>query len=139
MDLEATKRSILERIAKIDDEPRLLALKRWADRQDQYFDREWNVVPPSEAVDSELPMFRVEERNYTAAEVRALLDEVRLTFESDQDAPFLSQAEIAKLLASAGVDHASAGVDDRPRGICERLGRQPDLLDVAFGRGLVTG
>lgn len=97
MDLEATKRSILERIAKIDDEPRLLALKRWADRQDQYFDREWNVVPPSEAVDSELPMFRVEERNYTAAEVRALLDEVRLTFESDEDAPFLSQAEIAKL------------------------------------------
>ena len=97
MDLEAIKRSILERIATINDEPRLLALKRWADRQDQYFDREWNVVPPSEAVDSELPMFRVEERNYTAAEVRALLDAVRLTFESDEDAPFLSQAEIAKL------------------------------------------
>ena len=97
MDLEAIKRSILERIAKIDDEPRLLALKRWADRQDQYFDRDWNVVPPSEAVDSELPMFRVEERDYSADEVRALLDEVRLTFESDEDAPFLSQAEIAKL------------------------------------------
>lgn len=97
MDLKAIKQGILERIAGIDDEPRLLALKRWADRQDQYFDREWKVVPPSEAMDSELPIFRVEEREHSAAEVRALLDEVRLTFESDENAPFLSQAEIAKL------------------------------------------
>lgn len=97
MDLKTTKRTILERIAKIDDTPRLLALKRWCVRQDQYFDRNWKVVPPSKAVDSEVPIFRVMKRTYTAAEVRALLDEVRLTFESDPSAPFLSRTEIAKL------------------------------------------
>lgn len=97
MDLKTTKQKILDRIAEIDDKPRLLALKRWCDRQDQYFDRNWKVVPPSKAVDSELPMFRVTKKTYTAAEVRALLDEVRLTFESDEQAPFLSQKEIAKL------------------------------------------
>lgn len=97
MDLKTTKEKILDRIAKIDDKPRLLALKRWCDRQDQYFDRNWKVVPPSKAVDSELPMFRVTKKTYTAAEVRALLDEVRLTFESDEQAPFLSQKEIARL------------------------------------------
>ena len=97
MDLKSTKRKILERIAQIDDKPRLLALKRWCDRQDQYFDRNWKVVPPSKAVDSELPIFRVTKKTYTAAEVRTLLDEVRLTFESDEQAPFLSQKEIARL------------------------------------------
>jgi len=97
MDLKTTKQKILDRIAKIDDKPRLLALKRWCDRQDQYFDRNWKVVPPSKAVDSELPMFRVTKKKYTAAEVRVLLDEVRLTFESDEQAPFLSQKEIARL------------------------------------------
>lgn len=97
MDLKTTKQKILDRIAKIDDKPRLLALKRWCDRQDQYFDRNWKVVPPSMAVDSELPMFRVTKKSYTAAEVRVLLDEVRLTFESDEQAPFLSQKEIARL------------------------------------------
>lgn len=97
MDLKTTKQKILDRIAKIDDKPRLLALKRWCDRQDQYFDRNWKVVPPSKAVDSELPLFRVTKKSYTAAEVRALLDEVRLTFESDEQAPFLSQKEIARL------------------------------------------
>ncbi|MBX2980937.1 MAG: hypothetical protein KF905_16740 [Flavobacteriales bacterium] len=97
MDLKTTKQKILDHIAKIDDKPRLLALKRWCDRQDQYFDRNWKVVPPSIAVDSELPMFRVTKKSYTAAEVRVLLDEVRLTFESDEQAPFLSQKEIARL------------------------------------------
>jgi len=97
MDLKTTKQKILGRIATIDDKPRLLALKRWCDRQDQYFDRNWKVVPPSKAVDSELPMFRVTKKSYTAAEVRALLDEVRLTFESDEQALFLSQKEIARL------------------------------------------
>ncbi len=97
MDLKSTKQKILDRIAKIDDKPRLLALKRWCDRQDQYFDRNWKVVPPSKAVDSELPIFRVTKKTYTADEVRALLDEVRLTFESDEQSPFLSQKEIARL------------------------------------------
>lgn len=97
MDLKTTKQQIIERIAKIHDKPRLLALKRWCDRQDQYFDRNWKVVPPSKAVDSELPIFRVKKKSYTAAEVRVLLDEVRLTFESDANAPFLPQKEIAKL------------------------------------------
>ncbi|HRF81882.1 MAG TPA: hypothetical protein PL070_17520 [Flavobacteriales bacterium] len=59
--------------------------------------RNWNVVPPSKAVDSALPIFRVTKKTYTAAEVRALLDEVRLTFESDEHSPFLSQKEIARL------------------------------------------
>lgn len=97
MDLKTTKLKILDRIAKIDDKTRLMALKRWCDRQDQYFDRHWKIVPPDKAVDSELPIFRVEERDYSAAEVRSLLDEVRLTFESDEQVPFLSQKEIARL------------------------------------------
>lgn len=63
MDLKTTKQNILDRIATIDDKPRLLALKRWCDRQDQYFDRNWKVVPPSKAVDSELPMFRVTKKS----------------------------------------------------------------------------
>ena len=48
-------------------------------------------------------------------------------------------AELAQLLGGVGVDHAAAGVDHRPPRVGERLGGDPDLLDVALGRGLVAG
>ena len=49
------------------------------------------------------------------------------------------EAELAQLVGGVGVDDAAAGVDHRARGVGERLCGDPDLLDVALGRGLVAG
>ena len=47
--------------------------------------------------------------------------------------------ELAQLLGGVGVDHAAAAVEDRPARVGQRLGGDPDLFDVALGRGLVAG
>ena len=87
MDLKTLKLELLERIANLEDEARLLALKRLLDG------------PPSYAVsgdhlsivrEGQAPYLKLEDRMYTADEVRKLVDE--LLHEVDKDAgPLTSQ------------------------------------------------
>src|SRR5262249_10805446 len=49
----------------------------------------------------------------------------------------VGEAELPELLGGIGVDHTAAGVDHRALRVGERLGGDPDLLDVALGGGLV--
>ena len=80
MDLKTLKLELLERIANLEDEARLLALKRLLD-----LPAGEAGGPPTYAVPGEhlsvvredaAPYLKLEDRMYTAAEVRALVEEV---------------------------------------------------------------
>ena len=94
MDLKSLKLELLERIALLDDEERLLALKRLLDAPRGYGIPNENLSVVKEGT---TPYGDLEDRRYTAQEVRALLDEVR---ERDLD---LRPADWAELEA----DHAA--------------------------------
>ncbi len=70
MDLKTLKLELLERIALLDDEDRLLALKRLLDAPRGYGipNEKLSVVREGEA-----PYLKLEDRMYTAEEVRSLL------------------------------------------------------------------
>jgi len=81
MDLKALKLELLERIANLEDEARLLALKRLLDGPPTY------AVPGdhlSVVREGNAPYLKLEDRMYTAEEVRALVDEVLREVETDQ-------------------------------------------------------
>lgn len=82
MDLKTLKLELLERIALLEDEPRLLALKRLLDG------------PPTYAIPSEhlsvvregaAPYLKLEDRMYTAEEVRALVEEILVDLEKEDE------------------------------------------------------
>ena len=95
MDLKTLKLELLERIANLEDEARLLALKRLLDGPPTY-------TLPSEHLcvvrEGEAPYLKLEDRMYTAAEVRALVDE--LMAQATDDFTDLSSEEVAALDAS---------------------------------------
>ena len=95
MDLKTLKLELLERIANLEDEARLLALKRLLDGPPTY-------TLPSEHLcvvrEGESPYLKLEDRMYTAAEVRALVDE--LMAQATDDFTDLSSEEVAALDAS---------------------------------------
>jgi hypothetical protein len=102
MDLKTLKLELLERIALLEDEPRLLALKRLLDGPPTY-------TLPSEHLsvvrEGEAPYLKLEDRMYTAAEVRKLVEEVlhKLEQEAGDPATLLSHEEWNELDA----DHAA--------------------------------
>jgi len=102
MDLKALKLELLERIANLDDESRLLALKRLLDGPPLYSmpGEHLSVVREGEA-----PYLKLEDRMYTAAEVRALVEEVlhKLEREAGDPEALLSHEEWNELDA----DHAA--------------------------------
>lgn len=81
MDLKTLKLELLERIALLEDEPRLLALKRLLDGPPTY-------TLPSEHLsvvrEGEAPYLKLEHRMYTAEEVRALVEEVLRAAAADE-------------------------------------------------------
>ena len=82
MDLKTLKLELLERIANLDDAARLLALKRLLDGPPTY------AVPGehlSVVREGAAPYLKLEDRMYTAAEVRALVEEVLRAAEADQE------------------------------------------------------
>ncbi len=95
MDLKTLKLELLERIANLDDEARLLALKRLLDGPPTYAlpNDHLTVVREGEA-----PYLKLEDRLYTAAEVRALVEEVLA--QAKDDVTELSSDEVAALDAS---------------------------------------
>ena len=90
MDIKTLKLELLERIALIDDEARLLALKRLLDAPRGYGIPNEKLSVVKERDEAYL---QLEDRNYSASEVRALLDEVRRSFETEEASPELSAAE----------------------------------------------
>jgi hypothetical protein len=82
MDIKALKLEPLERIALLEDEARLLALKRLLDGPLTY------VVPGehlSVVREGAAPYLKLENRMYTADEARALVAEVLREVEADQE------------------------------------------------------
>ncbi|MFN6114581.1 MAG: hypothetical protein ACK46G_07565 [Flavobacteriales bacterium] len=82
MDLKALKLELLERIANLDDGARLLALKRLLDGPPTYAVPNDHLTVVREGV---APYLKLEDRMYTAAEVRALVEEVLREVEADQE------------------------------------------------------
>jgi len=81
MDLKTLKLELLERIANLEDEARLLALKRLLDGPPTY------AVPSdhlSVVREGQAPYLKLEDRMYTAEEVRKLVEEVLREVEADQ-------------------------------------------------------
>jgi hypothetical protein len=73
MDLKTLKLELLERIALLEDEARLLALKRLLDGPPTY------AVPSDHLTvvrEGEAPFLKLEDRMYTAEEVRALVEAI---------------------------------------------------------------
>ena len=100
MDLKTLKLELLERIANLDDGARLLALKRLLDGPPTYTlpSEHYSVVREGEA-----PYLKLEDRLYTAEEVRALVEEVLRHNDRADLAGALSQKEWDALDA----DHAA--------------------------------
>jgi hypothetical protein len=84
MDLKTLKLELLERIALLDDEARLLALKRLLDAPRGYGipNEHLSVVQEEEE-----GYIKLEDRNYSAAEVRKLIEELIVQIEKDHIDP----------------------------------------------------
>ena len=89
MDLKTLKLELLERIALLEDKPRLLALKRLLDLPAGEVGGPPTYAVPGEHLtvvrEGEAPYLKLEDRLYTAAEVRALVEEVLLDLEREDD------------------------------------------------------
>jgi putative addiction module component (TIGR02574 family) len=94
MDLKTLKLELLERIALIDDEARLLALKRLLDAPRGYGipNEKLSVVKEGEET---YP--RIEDRSYSGEEVRRIFEEARLKWEEEAYDFDLSDAQVAEL------------------------------------------
>src|SRR5690606_31713670 len=86
MDLASLKLQLIQQIIATDDPAVLEKIRRILDEADP------NVVAEGEA-----PNFKLEDRMYTADEVRAMLEEVS---RSSSEIPDLSNEEVAELNAS---------------------------------------
>ena len=82
MDLKTLKLELLERIANLEDEARLHALKRLLDGPPTYATPgdHLTVVRGGEA-----PYLKLEDRLYTAAEVRALVESILVELDREDD------------------------------------------------------
>ncbi len=92
MDLKTLKLELLERIALLEDEARLLALKRLLDSPRGYGipNEHLSVVKEGEE-----PYIKLEDRSYSAEEVRRLMEKLVDQIENDQSDPasLLSEEE----------------------------------------------
>ena len=98
MDLKTLKLELLERIANLEDEARLLALKRLLDGPPTY------AVPSDHLTvvrEGEVPYLKLEDRMYTAEEVRKLVETILERTEAVDD----EQQVDAKMLAELGRRH----------------------------------
>lgn len=96
MDLKALKLELLERISLLEDEARLLALKRLLDAPRGYGIPNEHLTVVKEG---EEPYLKLEDRNYSAEEVRKIVEKVtdRLVNEELDPAAFLSPEEWEEL------------------------------------------
>jgi hypothetical protein len=82
MDLKTLKLELLERIALLEDEARLLALKRLLDGPPTY------ALPNDHLTvvrEGEVPYLKLEDRMYTAAEVRELVESILVDLDREDE------------------------------------------------------
>jgi hypothetical protein len=94
MDLKTLKLELLERIALLEDEARLLALKRLLDGPPTY------AVPGdhlSVVREGDTPYLKLEDRMYTAEEVRKVVEEVLAAVSVGASDEEISADELAEL------------------------------------------
>jgi hypothetical protein len=84
MDLKTLKLELLERIALLDDEARLLALKRLLDAPRGYGIPNEHLSIVQEGAEGYI---KLEDRSYSAAEVRKLIEELIVQIEKDHIDP----------------------------------------------------
>lgn len=96
MDLKSLKLELLERISLLEDEARLLALKRLLDAPRGYGIPNEHLTVVKEG---EEPYLKLEDRNYSVEEVRKIVEKVtdRLVNEELDPASFLSPEEWEEL------------------------------------------
>ena len=96
MDLKSLKLELLERISLLEDETRLMALKRLLDAPRGYGipNEHLSVVKEGEE-----PYLKLEDRSYSAAEVRILLNDLRNKIDHEETG--LGPEELAQLEASS--------------------------------------
>ena len=101
MDLKTRKLELLERIANLEDEARLLALKRSLDGPPSYAVSGVRYVSDHLSIvrEGQTPYLKLEDRMYTAEEVRKLVGEVLLADTMDDGAD-LAPDEVAALMRS---------------------------------------
>lgn len=94
MDLKTLKLELLERIALIDDETRLYAIKRLLDAPRGYGipNEQMSVVKEGEE-----PYPRIEDRSYTAEEVRKMFETARREWEEVESDFELTDEQVAEL------------------------------------------
>ncbi|MGV9012556.1 MAG: hypothetical protein ACOH13_08185 [Flavobacteriales bacterium] len=89
MDTHTLKLELIERIAKLEDGSRLLALKRLLDMPVGQASGPPTYTAPSDHLsivrEGEASYLKLEDRDYSAAEVRALLEKVLHEVEADQE------------------------------------------------------
>ncbi|MBK9419826.1 MAG: hypothetical protein IPN44_02085 [Flavobacteriales bacterium] len=92
MDLKSLKLELLERISLMEDEVRLMALKRLLDAPRGYGipNEHLSVVKEGEE-----PYLKLEDRSYSAAEVRILLNELRNKIDHEETG--LAPEDVAQL------------------------------------------
>ncbi len=90
MDLKALKLELLERIANLEDEARLLALKRLLDGPPTYATPGDHLSVVREGA---APYLKLEDRMYTAEEVRKLVDVILRKLEHEAGDPAASLTE----------------------------------------------
>ena len=104
MDLKALKLELLERIALLEDEARLLALKRLLDGPPTYAVTGDHLTVVREgpasagaSADEPAPYLKLEDRMYTAEEVRKLVEELLATVTTIASDEEISADELAEL------------------------------------------
>ena len=95
MDLKSLKLELLERISLLEDEARLMALKRLLDAPRGYGIPNEHLSVVKEGQE---PYLKLEDRSYSAAEVRILLNDLRNKIDHEETG--LGPEELAQLEAS---------------------------------------
>ena len=118
MDLKTLKLELLERIANLEDEPRLLALKRLLDGPPTY-------TLPSEHLsvvrEGAAPYLKLEDRMYTAEEVRKLVEEVLATVPTGASDEEIDAEELAELERRHQARLSGESIGSSRKGSMERL------------------
>jgi hypothetical protein len=125
MDLKTLKLELLERIANLEDEARLLALKRLLDLPAGQAGGPPTYALPNDNLtvvrEGESPYLKLEDRMYTAEEVRKLVEEVLATVPTGASDEEIDAEELAELERRHQARLSGESIGSSRKGSMERL------------------